>query len=156
GDLVVGNFIGTDITGTRSLGNVVAGVFGDDDLGVHIGGSGPGEGNVISGNGVGIDLEGDTNDMVAGNFIGTEASGNRALGNSTAGVLLDFASNNLIGGTAEGSGNVISGNGVAGILVRDGAYGNAIAGNWIGTSAAGTSYLPNGQMGVGIYEQAFG
>ena len=100
---------------------------------------------------------GDQSDVVAGNYIGTDASGNEALGNTTDGVILETgASNDLIGGTNAGSGNVISGNGAAGVLLRDGAAGNAIAGNRIGTNAGGTSYLPNGQMGVGIYQQADG
>ena len=150
-EVVVGNFIGTDVTGSNSLGNGAAGVLGDDNVGARIGGSGPGEGNVISGNVIGIELVGDTNDVVAGNLIGTDASGDKALGNATAGVILDTAENNLIGRTVAGSGNIISGNGEAGILVRDGAFGNAVAGNRIGTIASGTSYLPNGQMGVGIY-----
>ena len=153
--MVAGNYIGTDVSGNHALGNAGAGVIGSCNFGARIGGSGPGEGNVISGNAIGIDLQSDSNDLVAGNYIGTDASGNHALGNSTAGVILEEASNNLIGGTEDGSGNVISGNGVAGILLRDGASGNAVAGNRIGTNAGGTSYLPNGQMGVGIYQQAF-
>ncbi len=154
-DVVVGNYIGTDATGTHSLGNGT-GVFlaGINSL---IGGSGPGQRNVISGNGIGVNMIGDQSDVVAGNYIGTDASGNEALGNTTDGVILETgASNDLIGGTGAGSGNVISGNGVAGILVRCGASGNAIAGNRIGTNAAGTSYVPNGQVGVAIYQQADG
>jgi thiol-disulfide isomerase/thioredoxin len=154
-DVVAGNFIGTDARGNHALGNAGAGVLSISEVGARIGGPGPGEGNVISGNTIGIDLQSDSNDVVAGNYIGTDARGNHALGNSTAGVILEGASNNLIGGTEDGSGNVISGNGVAGILLRGEAFGNAIAGNRIGTSARGKSYLPNGQMGVGIYQQAF-
>jgi hypothetical protein len=159
GDVVVGNYIGTDATGSEALGNTRAGVLESDSSGIRIGGSGPGEGNVISGNQVGIDVSGDTGDVVAGNFIGTDARGNRAVGNISNGMVLEGgAFNNLIGSdTDDRSGNVISANGVAGVLIRDsGTNLNTIAHNRIGTDAGGTHDLPNGRVGVGIYRQAFG
>src|SRR5262249_49841689 len=58
GNVVEGNFIGTDITGTIALGNASTGVQTDtESVGVTIGGSAPGAGNLISGNlstGVGL------------------------------------------------------------------------------------------------------
>jgi hypothetical protein len=159
GDVVVGNYIGTDVTGTGALGNSQAGVLSTGNIGIRIGGPGPGEGNVIAGNQVGIDVDGDTGDVVAGNYIGTDARGNRALGNTSSGVLLeDGAFNNLIGSdTDDRGGNVISANGVAGVLIRDsGTNRNTIVDNRIGTDARGTHDLPNGRVGVGIYRQAFG
>jgi thiol-disulfide isomerase/thioredoxin len=157
GDVVVGNYIGTDVTGTDALGNIRAGVVSSGCIGIHIGG--PGEGNVIAGNQVGIDVVGDTGDVVAGNYIGTDARGRAPLGNTSAGVLLEVgASNNLIGSdTDDRGGNVISANGVAGVLIRDGGTNaNAIVHNLIGTDASGTRDLPNGRVGVGIYREAFG
>ena len=48
---------------------------------------------------------------VQGNYIGTNSSGLAAVPNSSVGVAITNASNNTIGGTAPGAGNLISGNG---------------------------------------------
>ena len=80
---LLGNFIGTDYSGTKSLANAYAGVWAD---GVTIGGPGPGEGNLISGNsGPGIAVEGGTE--IVGNKIGTTANGKKPLGNGGAGII---------------------------------------------------------------------
>jgi thiol-disulfide isomerase/thioredoxin len=96
--------------------------------------------------------------VVAGNYIGTDVTGSDPVHNTSNGVLLELgASNNVVGGTAAGASNVISGNGVAGVLMRDfGTNNNSILGNRIGTDARGTDNLPNGRVGVGIYRQAEG
>src|SRR5262249_61747836 len=55
------------------------------------------------------------------------------------------ASGNAVGGTAAGARNVISGNGGDGVTIKDtGTMGNVVAGNFIGTNAAGTLALGNG------------
>ena len=72
------------------------------------------------------------------------------LGNVSRGVLVSGgATNNLIGGSAPGAGNVISGNDVHGIDIRgDGTTGNLVQGNLIGLNAAGTHALGNRLDGV--------
>jgi hypothetical protein len=142
---VQGNFVGTDAGGTQALGNQVNGItiLTTSSL---IGGTAAGAGNVISGNsrnGVEIDATGNT---VQGNLIGTDASGAQALGNAFVGVFISHASNNTVGGTAAGAGNVISGNGQAGVYVlgtNATATGNVLQGNFIGTDLSGTQALPN-------------
>ncbi len=86
GHVLAGNFIGTDVTGTQSLGSALGvNVSGTDTL--AIGGSGPGEGNLISGNDVGIYIYNfGTAVTVFGNRIGTDVTGTLPLGNVT-GVL---------------------------------------------------------------------
>ncbi|QIN77721.1 hypothetical protein GBA65_03430 [Rubrobacter marinus] len=81
---VQGNYIGTDATGTRDLGNKTAGVFiaGDSNT---IGGTEPAARNVLSGNGTGVLING-SNNNVEGNYIGTKASGDEPLGNDWVGV----------------------------------------------------------------------
>jgi len=111
GNRVLGNFIGVDVSGDLALGNSTNGVF--IAAGNVIGGAGAGEGNVISGTtaGSGIRLVGASSNTIKGNFIGTNAAGTMARGNLNNGVTLQSGSaNNLIGGTAAGAGNVISGN----------------------------------------------
>lgn len=121
---IQGNFIGTSVTGSLSVGNAVGIQI---EKGAHdneIGGSDAGEGNVISGNGDGVVLIGfgTKYNVVAGNFIGTNASGSAALGNTGDGVkILGSAGDNIIGGTEAGARNIISGNGGSGISLASGS-----------------------------------
>jgi len=82
-------------------------------------------------------------------LVGTDATGAAALGNGEAGVSMNQgASENTIGGSDSGAGNVLSGN-VFGVLIGDGtASGNQILGNLIGTNAAGAQAIPNSQTGI--------
>jgi hypothetical protein len=119
GNLVKGNFLGLDVTGkgTTNSGATPNG-FGVAINGHHnvIGGPEPGARNIISGNQAGgILLGGDaqgseaTDNLIQGNFIGTDESGTMPLGNGRAGVfVLGKASNNTIGGTQPGAGNRIA------------------------------------------------
>ncbi len=88
-----------------------------------IGGSSPGEGNLISGNGLsGVSLQGTgtTNNTILGNLIGTIASGLGALPNATNGIFITDASDNTIGGTGLTDGNLIAFNLHNGIIDADG------------------------------------
>lgn len=166
GNLVSGNFIGTDKTGMLPIGNQFSGIFihqaasnnliGTDGDGV----ADAAESNIISGNAVGlygsgIAINGDDN-IVAGNYIGTDATGNTGLGNLRDGISLgNSASGNLIGTEGDGTaddieGNLISGNGKTGISLI-GAYANTVAGNLIGTNISGTAAIPNGHAASGGY-----
>ena len=161
-DIVAGNFIGTDVTGTQAVANGGDGVeLGVTASGITIGGvtttPGTGLGNVISGNtGDGVDIAGGGYDVVLGNVIGTNAAGTAALANGSDGVLVSNAANDTIGGTASGSGNLISGNTSDGVELS-GAFANfdLIAGNLIGTDVTGTVAIANA-VGVELDEGAFG
>jgi titin len=145
---VQGNYIGTDVTGTRALGNH-EGVVIANGVNNLIGGTDPGAGNLISGNTFrGIDVSA-TGNVIQGNFIGTDVSGTVALGNTYYGVSISNGSNIVIGGTQAGAGNLISGNGWYGILVSSGGS-NLVQGNLIGTEVSGTQPLGNGRDGVQI------
>ena len=117
-NVVQGNFIGTDITGTAKLANggdgvVVGGLFGFVTNGVTIGGTTAAARNIISGNGSnGIETGDASTTLIQGNFIGTDVSGTNNLGNTGIGVSLN-STNNTIGGTMAGAGNVIAFNGTA-------------------------------------------
>src|SRR5205823_5809542 len=86
------------------------------------------------------------------NYIGTNAAGTAAIPNGD-GIYLLRSYNVLIGGTAAGAGNVISGNTGTGVNCANaggvGAKGNTIQGNRIGTNAAGTAAVANGS-GIAI------
>jgi uncharacterized repeat protein (TIGR01451 family) len=108
-NLIEGNLIGTDITGTKPLGNLGPGIVEVDDGPNTIGGTTPSAANVISANtGDGIDLNGTGNfyNLVEGNFIGTDPSGILNLGNGGIGVFLS-SNSNTVGGVVAGSGNTV-------------------------------------------------
>jgi hypothetical protein len=108
---VIGNLIGTDVTGMRALGNGYTGIFVQGGADVIIGGTDPSSRNVISANGVydGIRIESDSV-VVQGNYIGTDVTGAPTLGNSGLGIGVG-GNGCLIGGLSPGQGNLIAGNG---------------------------------------------
>ena len=155
---VTGNYIGTDPTGTQGRGNSKHGILIAD--GAHhntIGGtvgidprsSCTGACNLISDNGIaggwGVnigtlsDSPSPHHNLITGNFLGTDVTGNYDLGNDNTGVTI------LFGGTENTiHNNLISGNDVQGIAIEsEGTVGNVITGNYIGTNAAGTAAIPN-------------
>ena len=160
--VVQGNYIGVNAAGTGALGNAGNGIAVNGATGTQIGGTTAGARNVISGNGnQGVDISSEsTNTVVQGNYIGTDATGSATLGNSFAGIRLESGSaNNTIGGIVAGAGNVISGNGFpgshSGIDISDnGTTNNVVAGNFIGTNAAGNAALPNADDGIAIFSTA--
>lgn len=153
GTLVRNNFFGTDINGTVGIGNAGAGVTIYDSSNNTIGGLSANERNLIAGNGDrGIDIAEasfPTNgNRVLGNFIGTNVSGNSAISNNFAGIVITNADNNSIGDDVAGAGNLISGNAGDAIFLDTGADDNSIQNNHIGTQADGTSPLPNSGHGI--------
>jgi hypothetical protein len=155
-NLVAGNFIGLAASGAAALPNTPDGVVLQAPL-TTIGGSVPGAGNVISGNSrAGLVLFSGANyTVVAGNFIGTNATGTASLGNAAEGVGIHAdASNNTIGGNSIETTNVISGNALDGVVMFTGAATNRVAGNFIGTDLSHTLSLPNGRDGVLLIDAA--
>ena len=149
---VVGNYIGTDVSGTQALSNAEAGILIISSNN-WIGSDTPGARNLISGNGIsGIALEGNgaTNNSVIGNYIGTDLSGTQAVSNVGAGVLIIFdASHNWIGGKTASARNLISGNTESGVVIKDsGTTSNTVSGNYIGTNLYGTQAIGNDGAGV--------
>ncbi|MGH9366468.1 MAG: hypothetical protein ACRD3M_02180, partial [Thermoanaerobaculia bacterium] len=150
-NVVSGNYIGTDAAGTASFGNGSNGGVYAGSNGNTIGGTAAGAGNVIAGNYAGVWLWESTNNIVQGNFIGTDKTGMVALGNGGGGGigLVGNVSGTTIGGSAAGARNVISANTGPGInLQASSATGMVIQGNYIGTDAAGTGDLGNGNDGI--------
>ena len=166
GNLVQGNFIGTNTTGAGAIGNGFADppnnyryagitIFSGAQSNT-IGGTAAGAGNVISGNGahgVLIFNSGTNANVVQGNLIGTNATGTGPVPNFYEGVTLsDGAQNNLVGGTVAGARNILSGNSTRGVGIFDAAtMNNMVQGNYIGLNAAGTGALANTFSGIEIF-----
>lgn len=153
GNLVQGNYIGTDASGLLPVGNANGGltVSGSNNT---IGGTSTGARNVISANGFngGLTLVGGSasGNVIQGNFIGTTATGTAALPNTGfVGLGINSAPNTTVGGTAAGAGNVIAGNTGPGLqILGSSATGTTIQGNFFGTDLGATFSLPNGGGGI--------
>ncbi len=179
---IQGNEIGTDITGSQRPGGVAAlsSVFPIQTYGVFISAPSPSlaagaannviQQNVISGNLIGINITGVGSgtgtgqgvpfgrDVISGNLIGTDRSGSAPNPNFEYGISIDNSAANTVGGTASGSGNVLSANGVNGVEIFGGtsqtspssgksgaaAARNVIEGNLIGVDASGVVAFTNG------------
>jgi len=148
-NVIKGNIIGLNAAGTAAIGNFY-GVYNLANANT-IGGTGAGEGNIISGNisdGIVLDgFSGAKNAVIVGNYIGINAAGTSAIGNSGAGINCTGNSGgstgHVIGGTTSSARNIISGNASNGILISQ-APGTTVRGNYIGLNAAGTASLANG------------
>jgi titin len=153
GNMVVGNYIGLNSTGTGTVRNDYGVVITAGAQSNVIGE--PGAGNVISASSFdGVVLSGasTSGNTIAANYIGTDAGGSVDLGNLQSGVHIHSGANaNTIGGTSGSSGNLISGNNGEGVLIEGaGTDGNVLSGNIIGLDAGGTAELKNDVSGVSI------
>lgn len=208
GNLVQGNYLGTDVTGTLLLGNAGDGVsvgrnsvVGENRIignlaagngngvalrssndnvvqgnrlernsmsgltvgpgpglarpastGNLLGGAGPGEGNLVSGNGfVGISVMNGAQTTIEGNLVGTDASGSAAFANGMAGIIVDSSTDTLIGGTTAAARNVVSGNRGTGIVIAPGSTGTLVRGNYVGTDKTGSNAVPNAGDGIALW-----
>ena len=149
GNVIEGNFIGTDILGMLDLGNednaINMELGSNDNL---IGGTAPSARNVISGNDHAALFVATSGNIIQGNFIGTQRDGGTLLGNlqGIGFVGVGNANDNLVGGTVPGAGNIIAFNEIRGVVGEVAAgTGNAILGNSIfGNGALGIDWLPEG------------
>ncbi len=163
GILIQGNDLGTDKSGLKALPNGWNGVNAFAGAsGITVGGTAAGSGNLISGNlidGVRFSGVGTSNELVEGNWIGTDSTGAAAIANGNHGVrIIDGASAITIGGTAAAARNIISGNTDDGIMIYNDpsiaspTTGILIQGNLLGVTADGESILSNGWNGVQLYD----
>ena len=148
-NVVEGNFIGTDSTGTLPRGNAFTGIYIQGGTNNVIGGPIVQSRNIISGNGTtgvagGIYLLAGTGTRIQNNFIGTDLSGAYDLGNGSDGIGIQSSTISL----CQVSGNLIANNHGNGIYVL-GASTNTFTGNFIGVDLSGQR--PMGNHGAGIY-----
>jgi hypothetical protein len=158
-NVVSGNYIGTDITGSNPLANGT-GVAIESAKSNFIGGTGAGARNVISGNTeAGILLQSDNtssganDNMILGNYIGINAGGTIAIPNQDGIVVNNLATDSILGGTMAGAANVISGNLRFGVSLSN-VTEIAIHGNLIGVLPDGTTAAGNGSHGIFAFNNA--
>ena len=147
---VIGNFIGTDATGTIANSNYAGIVIKSNSHSNIIGGNSPAERNIISANvEMGIYIEASDSNVIIGNFIGPDVTGMSAF--KTGDTLLQangvefntVAKHNRLGGYSAGERNVVSGNRVYGMVYYGNTSYNPVIGNYIGVDASGNNPLPN-------------
>ena len=157
GNVIQGNYLGTDPTGSAAAGNSEYGIYDNDTPNNLIGGTTPGQGNVISGNkanpasaGVlilGADAIGN---QIQGNFIGTNSNATAAVGNRIGVEIEQNSNRNTIGGTSPGAGNVISGNSAQDIFLTDSSNRTTVQGNLVGLNGSGTAPLGGSNIGIDV------
>jgi hypothetical protein len=151
---IIGNFIGTDISGSYAIPNGTGGIdFGSYSSYNIV------EKNVISGNGgsaiehgafAGTVYGATGHCQIYGNLIGTDATGTRIIENDGYGIEFGFnTQNNLIGNSDEDKRNIISGNRRDGIYIDSGRR-HKIRGNFIGTDITGEQNFGNQGCGIRI------
>ncbi len=153
---VSGNYIGTNVPGTGAIANAFFGVRIEGGAtgntiggttGTTPGGACTGACNLISGNSdSGVQIQSDAN-FVRGNYVGTNAAGTGDLGNTLRGIEVE-SSGNTIGGTTAAARNVVSGNGVRGIMLAGAISGNVVQGNYVGVGSNGVAEIGNGFQGI--------
>ncbi|HUX59615.1 MAG TPA: Ig-like domain-containing protein [Bacteroidales bacterium] len=148
---IKGNYIGLNASGTSPLGNIGVGVYISQEASNNIvGGVMSGEGNVISGNngsagsGIQIDSEGTTDNKIIGNYLGTDHTGTVPIGNKIGLFIGNGASNNQIGDTLIGAGNIIANSQLDGILLYGNGNGNT------GNKILSNSIYSNGRLGIDL------
>ncbi len=155
---ITGNYIGTNLSGTSSIGNFdgIRITNGSKNNIIGISPSGEGNLNLISGNlrdGIFIMDQDSYTNVIAGNLIGTNFDGSAALGNGWAGIS-NSGDANRIGTNGDGSydqleANVISGNGTVGIGLHSNS--NQVSGNMIGVDKTGMVGIGNALDGISVH-----
>jgi hypothetical protein len=141
GNIVQGNFIGTNAAGIGAIANKGSGVRITGGANANtIGGLTSSGRNIISANastGITLDGNGTGANLVQGNYIGLAANGG-FLGNGSHGIAITRGTaNNTIGGATTGARNVIGGNTGAGVFMDTATVNNLVQGNFIGTDPTG-------------------
>ena len=153
GNVVRGNYIGTNVAGTAALPNGVDGVTIQGSANNVIGRTSLAfRSNLISGNsanGVRIMGTGSDDNVVAGNRIGTNASGTAALGNGAAGITISTGSGNVVGSGLIGD-TLVSGNLGDGVQFTGNSADTVVTNTWVGLNAAGTAAIGNGGTGINL------
>jgi Ca2+-binding RTX toxin-like protein len=143
------NFVGTDKSGTKTLGSsgaasdgilITGGAFKNNLSGNTI--------DATHGDGVKVD-DASHDNFIAGNFIGTDAGGTLGIldGAGLAGIKLVNGTGNLI------SHNLVGGYNGGGIFIGSSGFSsdfNSVTNNYIGTTPGGSINLGNGGLGIDI------
>ncbi len=144
-DVITGDWLGVAPDGTAHGDSDGVGVLDTAATQNTIGGTAPADRNLISGNNIGVALQGGSGNTIEGNLIGTNTAGGR-LGNANGVYVYSSAVNNTTGGTSAGQANLIAFNANQGVFVGSDAtdtttVGNTIRSNSIHDNGVGGIFL---------------
>ena len=148
GNVITGNYIGTNTAGTSDLGNAIHGVLLSGQSN-RLGGPSSAESNVISGNLYGVSVHNGEDVSIIGNLIGVDAAGVNALGNDAHAVNVNTSSVGILVRA-----NVLSGNFGHGLILSGLSNNTIVQGNFIGTRADGATLVPNQLSGIAIVDSS--
>lgn len=144
--IIKSNKIGTDVSGTSAIGNTFYGMDLRNVVDLQLGGSGSGEGNLVSGNGRSGCRLISCSGIVYGNKVGTDITGNDSLPNDPLNLQYSTAFNCngdpglsgslVVGGMGAGEQNVFFGNNIA-FNIADYSGNYSIVNNLIGQTYSG-------------------
>ncbi len=142
--LIQRNIIGYTRTQSTRLqaGSASAVLFAAGSISnVLIGGDAASQGNIIGGLQSGVEIAGVSNITLQGNTIA---------GSGANGIRLTNVNGAAIGGTSAGLGNIIGGNGGAGVLLDGGSANITIMGNTIGSASIAGVTAENAGHGIAL------
>jgi hypothetical protein len=156
GALVEGPVIELDgASGSTTTLDLQAGSSGSTIRGLVINRAPPPSGNAI--------LVRSSNNVIAGNYLGTNVAGTAAGPGNGVGVRISggagAANDNRVGGTTPADRNVLSGNALDGVMISGGSGGaanNVVQGNYIGVDPSGTLDVGNTNQGIAVFHAAGG
>ncbi|MDQ5963122.1 MAG: hypothetical protein QG629_204, partial [Patescibacteria group bacterium] len=146
---IYGNYIGVGVDGMSRKPNNYGVSLAGNNTGMKLGGSTAAERNIISGN-TAINIRAVSsatwaNNVISGNYIGLDKNGDVIPGAATSGIVATSLTGVRIGGTSAGERNIISGNTGSGItLLGNGGANVQVYGNVIGLKPDGTTVAANG------------
>lgn len=146
--IVQGNLVGTGYNGMTDIGNATSGI--STRSGNIIGGATEAARNIVSGNNTLGILVGGSNNMIQGNYIGTNINGDVAgVGNTNAALLVIASDNNLVGGANSNEANLIAGNGVGILASSFGGFGG-LNNSFLGNSVYSNTGSPISNLGIDL------
>lgn len=156
-NVIRGNYIGTDSSGagTAGYGHTGAGIAVTNGFGNVIGGTNPGDRNIVIGSGTdAISLNLADSTLVLGNYLGVDVAG-AGWANVQSGIYINESDFVQAGDGSPAGRNVIGSNGFDGIRIEATsvrrAFGNQILGNYIGVGPDGVTPRGNAIHGIDIY-----
>ena len=150
GAIIIGNYVGTTVTGNAALGNGEHGIYGySNSNNPRVGGTTTAERNLVCSNTAhGIFFNACSAPVVKGNIVGLGINGSTMLGNGGSGISLEYVGAVQVGGLTLAERNYSSNNGAFGVVVRN-SNGAVIQGNWLGVDMA-TGLLDHGNYDAAI------
>ncbi len=146
-NLIIGNYIGTDVNGTTNLGGGFNGVILLNSVKNQVGDGSAAGRNLITGWSWGIRIQSSDSNVIIGNYVGLDVTGQIPFPNTNVGIFLETGSDyTQVGDGTVGGRNIVAGN-PTGISIN--STGVSVLGNYIGTNVDGDMAVAN-TIGIAV------